>query len=162
MNDVHVRRANRNDLESICQIEDASFSEPYPRALMARLLRDHPTGFLVAELTSGQVVGYSVCSKKGKLAHLISIGVLREYRRRKIATSLIRALLDQLDLRIRELWLEVNTANQEAVNFYEGFGFRKIMIIENYYSDGSPAMRMRLALDNATNEGAAGTRKRIV
>ena len=58
--------------------------------------------------------------------------------------------------------MEVNTANQEAVNFYEGFGFRKIMIIENYYSDGSPAMRMRLALDNATNEGAAGTRKRIV
>lgn len=161
MNDVHVRRATRNDLESICQIEDDSFSEPYPRALMVRLLRVHPTGFLVAEISSGLVVGYCVCSKEGKLAHLLSIGVLREYRRRKVATSLIQALLAQLGSRIRELWLEVNTANREAVKFYEGFGFRRVMIIENYYSDGSPALRMRLALEEPAEEGAAGTRERI-
>jgi [ribosomal protein S18]-alanine N-acetyltransferase len=161
MNGVHVRQATRNDLESICQIEDTSFSEPYPRALMVRLLRDHPTGFFVAEISSGQTVGYCVCSKKGKLAHLISIGVLQEYRRRKVATSLIRALLVQFGSRIRELWLEVNIANEEAVKFYEGFGFRGVMIIENYYSDGSSALRMRLALDGAAKEGATTTRKRI-
>jgi len=106
-------------------------------------------------------VGYCVCSKEGKLAHLISIGVLREYRRRKVATSLIQALLVQLGSRIRELWLEVNTANQEAVKFYEGFGFRSIMIIENYYSDGSPALRMRLALNEAVKESPPPTRERV-
>jgi ribosomal-protein-alanine N-acetyltransferase len=161
MNDVHVRRATRNDLESICQIEDGSFSEPYPRALMVRLLRDHPRGFFVAEISSGQVVGYCVCSKEGKLAHLLSIGVFREYRRRKVATSLIQTLLAQFGSRIRELWLEVNTTNDEAVKFYQGFGFRRVMMIENYYSDGSPALRMRLALDEAAKEGATATRKRI-
>jgi ribosomal-protein-alanine N-acetyltransferase len=161
MNDVHVRRATTNDLESICQIEDGSFSDPYPKALMVRLLRDHPTGFFVAEISSGQVVGYCVCSKEGKLAHLISIGVLREYRRMKVATSLIQALLVQLGSRIRELWLEVNTANQEAVKFYEGFGFRGVMIIENYYSDGSPALRMRLALNEAVKESPSSTWKRV-
>jgi ribosomal protein S18 acetylase RimI-like enzyme len=57
--------------------------------------------------------------------------------------------------------LEVNTANDEAVKFYEGFGFRRVMVIENYYSDGSPALRMRLALGEAAKEGAAATRKRI-
>jgi len=150
MNGVHVRRATRNDLESIYQIEDSSFSEPYPRALMVRLLREHPGGFFVAEISSGQVVGYCVCSREGKLGHLISIGVLREYRRRKIATTLIQELLVQFGSRIRELWLEVKTADEEAVRFYEGFGFRRVMIIENYYSDGSPALRMRLPLNEAT------------
>ena len=81
---------------------------------------------------------------------MISIGVLREYRRRKIATTLIQELLVQFGSRIRELWLEVKTANEEAVRFYEGFGFRRVMIIENYYSDGSPALRMRLPLNEAT------------
>jgi ribosomal-protein-alanine N-acetyltransferase len=161
MSDVHVRRATKNDLEAICQIEDASFSEPYPRALMVRLLRDHPTGFFVAEIGSGQVVGYCVCSKVGKLAHLLSIGVLQEYRRRKIATSLIQALLDQLSSSIRELWLEVNTANDEAVKFYERLGFNRVMIIENYYSNGSHALRMRLALGETSKEGIAATRKKI-
>ena len=160
MNDVHIRRATRNDLESVCQIENGSFPDPYPRALMVRLLRDHPTGFFVAETSSGQVVGYCVCSKKGKLAHLISIGVLLEYRRRKVATSLIQEMLSQLNSRIRELWLEVNTSNEEAVRFYEGFGFTRVMILENYYSDGSPALRMRLALDSA-KERDTDTRRRI-
>ena len=160
MNGVQVRRATRNDLESICQIEDTSFSEPYPRALMVRLLRDHPTGFFVAEISSGKIVGYCVYSKEGKLAHLLSIGVLQEYRRRKIATSMIQTLLEQLSSRIRELWLEVNTTNDEAVKFYEGLGFNKVMIIENYYSDGSHALRMRLALDETSKEDAAATRKK--
>jgi ribosomal-protein-alanine N-acetyltransferase len=106
------------------------------------------------------VVGYCVCSKKGKLAHLISIGVLLEYRRRKVATSLIQEMLSQLNSRIRELWLEVNTSNEEAVRFYEGFGFTRVMILENYYSDGSPALRMRLALDSA-KERDTDTRRRI-
>jgi len=158
---ANVRRATTHDLESICQIEDGSFSDPYPRALMVRLLRDHPTGFFVAEIGSGQVVGYCVCSKEDKLAHLISIGVLREYRRRKVATSLIEALLVQLGSRIRELWLEVNTANQEAVKFYEGLGFRSVMIIENYYSDGSPALRMRLALNEVVNGSPSSARERV-
>jgi len=161
MTDVHVRRATRNDLGSIRQIEDTSFPDPYPEALMVRLLREHPKGFLVAENDSGKIVGYCVCSASGRLAHVISIGVLREYRRRKVATSLIQALLVQLGSRIRELWLEVNTANQEAVKFYEGFGFRSIMIIENYYSDGSPALRMRLALNEAVKESPPPTRERV-
>ncbi len=161
MNDVHVRRASRYDLESICKIEDSSFSDPYPKALMVRLLREHPKGFLVAEIGSGVVVGYCVCSTQGKLAHLISIGVLQEYRRRKVATSLIQELLVQLGSRIREVWLEVNTGNKEAVKFYEGFGFRGIMIIENYYSDGSPALRMRLALNKPAKESDMVPRKRV-
>ena len=159
MNGVQVRRATRNDLESICQIEDASFSEPYPRALMVRLLRDHPAGFFVAEISSGKIVGYCVYSKEGKLAHLLSIGVLQEYRRRKIATSMIQTLLEQLSSRVRELWLEVNTTNDEAVKFYEGLGFNRVMIIENYYSDGSHALRMRLALDDTSKDVAATQKK---
>lgn len=159
MTDVHVRRATQNDLESICQIEDASFPDPYPRALMVRLLREHPKTFLVAEADSRKVVGYCVCSTAGRLAHLISIGVLREYRRRKVATLLIQESLVQLSPKVREVWLEVNTANEEAVKFYEKFGFKGIMIIDSYYSDGSPALRMRLTLNHAFQEGAAPPRK---
>ena len=57
--------------------------------------------------------------------------------------------------------MEVNTANDEAVKFYEGLGFNRVMIIENYYSDGSHALRMRLVLDEAAKEDVAPTRKKI-
>ena len=55
--------------------------------------------------------------------------------------------------------MEVNTTNDEAVKFYEGLGFNRVMIIENYYSDGSHALRMRLAL-NDTSKDVAATQKK--
>lgn len=48
---------------------------------------------------------------------------------------------------VEELWLEVNLGNTEAIGLYEKFGFTRVMILENYYSDGSAALRMRLSLN---------------
>ncbi len=89
-----------------------------------------------------------MAARDGRFAHLISIAVLREHRRKGVANELLRHLVDYLARhRVDELWLEVNTANKEAIGLYERFGFARMMILENYYSDGAPALRMRLALN---------------
>lgn len=97
---------------------------------------------------SGELVGYCVSSLEGRLAHLISIAVLREHRGIGVATALLQGLIARLERDgVDELWLEVNTGNEEAIILYEKFGFTRTMILENYYSDGSPALRMRLSLN---------------
>ena len=142
-----VRPANKNDVPLICTIEDGSFSDPYPRSLIERLQREYSRGFLVVENNSGELVGYCVASENGAFAHLISIGVLDQYRRRGVGTILLRALLERLNEQlVDEIWLEVNVGNDGAIKFYERFGFLRVMIIENYYSDGSHALRMRLPM----------------
>ena len=104
-------------------------------------------GFLVAEEAPDKLVGYCVSSIEGRMAHLISIAVLTESRRKGVATSLVRDLIEYLEARrVDELWLEVKQENKEAIKLYEKFGFAKVMILENYYSDGSPALRMRMSL----------------
>lgn len=103
--------------------------------------------FLVAEEASDKLVGYCVSSLEGRMAHLISIAVLTKSRRKGVATSLVRDLIEYLEARrVDELWLEVKQGNKEAIKLYEKFGFAKVMILENYYSDGSPALRMRMSL----------------
>jgi ribosomal-protein-alanine N-acetyltransferase len=159
LNNLHIRLATRSDLEAICGIEEDSFSDPYPQLLLSRLLREHTNRFLVAEVSSRKLVGYCVCSKDGALAHLVSIGVLREYRKRGVGSALIQTLLAEIGPRVRELWLEVNAANEEAIRFYEGFDFRKVMIIENYYADGAAALRMRLPLDRKVESHASSSRR---
>lgn len=159
LNAVRTRLATKGDLEAICHIEDGSFSDPYPQSLMTKLLREYSKSFFVAEASSGKLVGYCVCSHEGRFAHLISIGVLREYRRSGVGSSLIETLLAHLSSRIRELWLEVNTGNQDAVRLYEGLGFSRVMILENYYADGSPALRMRLSVHEHVEERAAASRR---
>ena len=142
-----VRTATANDLPLISTIEADSFTDPYPPALMERLQRDNPENFLVAENNSSKVVGYCVASEKRPFAHLISIGVLREYRRKGVGVVLLETLLAWLNQRrVQELWLEVKAGNGAAMKLYEHFGFEIVQRIENYYSDGSPAIRMRLLM----------------
>lgn len=156
-----VRTATKSDLPLICVIEDGSFPDPYPPALMERLQHDYSDSFFVVENASGKLVGYCVASDRGGVAHLISIGVLREHRRKGAGAALLKTLLEWSKVRrVDELWLEVNAENGDAIKFYEQFGFGKIMVLENYYADGSPALRMRLRMKNDAREGPGRGRGR--
>ena len=142
-----VRKATKTDLSSICVIEDDSFPDPYPPALIERLQSEHAESFFVVENAKRKVVGYCVASANARMAHLISIGVLRAHQRRGAGEALLGTLIDWLKERnFAELWLEVNAGNSDAIRFYEQFGFEKVMMLENYYSDGSRALRMRLRM----------------
>jgi ribosomal-protein-alanine N-acetyltransferase len=128
---------------------------------MARLQRTHSESFFVAENNSSELVGYCVASEKERFAHLISIGVLREHRRKGVGAALLKTLLAWLNDRpVDELWLEVNTGNKAAITFYERFGFARVMTIENYYADGSPAARMMLSMREHAERLEASTRGR--
>jgi len=133
-------------MRAIWQIEDSSFTDPYPHNLLAKLLREYPDTFFVAETSAGTIVGYCVAAQQENWAHLISIGVLPEYRRRRIGTALIHALLGTLAPEVGELRLEVKQGNAEAIKLYEDLGFRPVNLIENYYEDGSSAVKTRLNL----------------
>ncbi len=142
-----IRTALPADLQAVFLIEDDSFPSPYPPELFKKLLQEHGDSFFIAKI-SDQLVGYCLAARDGKFAHLISIAVLREHRRKGVANELLRHLVEYLARhRVDELWLEVNTANNEAIGLYERLGFARMMILENYYSDGAPALRMRLALN---------------
>lgn len=137
-------------MDAICLIEDDAFPSPerFPPSLFKSLLQEHANSFLVAEEASGKHVGYCVSALEGSNAHLISIAVLREHRRRGVGSTLLQNLMARLEHRgVDELWLEVNTGNEGAITLYEKIGFARMMILENYYSDGSPALRMRLSLN---------------
>jgi len=151
LNPIRIRLAKPADLYAIYHIEESSFSEPYPHSLLSKLLRDFPNSYLVAEIDRGTIVGYCVASDDGDFAHLISIGVLLKYRRRGVGTALIQELLEKLRLRVRELRLEVNQRNAEAIKLYEDLGFKRTSVIENYYADGSPAVKMELTI-HATSD----------
>jgi ribosomal-protein-alanine N-acetyltransferase len=143
---LRIRPASATDLQAICLIEDHSFSDPYPRYLLKRLLDEIRNIFLVAENRKGALVGYCVSSIEERLAHLISIAVLTEGRRKGVATALLKNLIEYLEAhRVEELWLEVKQGNKEAIKLYEKFDFASMMILENYYSDGSAALRMRMS-----------------
>jgi ribosomal-protein-alanine N-acetyltransferase len=157
---LRIKTATESDLPNIVLIENSSFDQPYPFDLLKKLLQEYGDSFLVAE-ESGKLVGYCSASMKGGSAHLISIGVLMEYRRRGVGGSLLKHLIRILRKgSVDELWLEVKSENKEAVGLYEKFGFERMNTVEDYYSDGSAALRMRLGLDKHFPTTKGGRRRR--
>jgi len=91
--------------------------------------------------------------------YIMTINVLPAYRRRGIATTLLRYVLDQARKEtsppITYVYLHVQTSNLEAKAFYISHGFVETGIIEGYYKRIEPpdCFVLQLKLDkNDTKE----------
>jgi ribosomal-protein-alanine N-acetyltransferase len=76
-------------------------------------------------------------AKKG---HIISVAVMADFRRMKIASSLVERVLGALSaLGAKECYLEVRINNEAAIALYKKIGFGIANTVRRYYYDGSDA-----------------------
>src|SRR5947209_20591223 len=129
----------QEDLASVFELEQLSFTDPYPWWLLAELARKNPTTFLVAKLKD-RVVGYAIIDGSDYY-HLVSIAVHPDFRRAGVATGLLQALEERLTDR-GTVRLEVRESNDAAIKFYLKHGFEKRDIVPAYYADGEAAITM--------------------
>jgi len=138
-----VRKAEEKDLSEVYNIELSSFDQPYPPQLL--YLYYHLSGdlFLVAE-NAGRVVGYVIgIMGKDKAAHVISLAVHPDFRRRGIGKELLQKLLEALLERgATHVRLEVENSNEAALALYQKLGFRIMGLLRDYYGSGRHAYIM--------------------
>ncbi len=137
---LEIRPVLSNDIESISQLEECCFNDPYPPYFLSQLAEANPDTFLVA-ISEGKILGYAVVDHWADHDHLISIAVHPERRRRGIAQQLISSLGLRL-LSGRPIRLEVRKNNQAAIGFYVKNGFTEVGVQEGYYRDGEDALIM--------------------
>lgn len=71
--------------------------------------------------------------------YIMTLGVLAPYRGLGIGTMLLNHVLDLCSTQnISEIYLHVQTNNEEAINFYKKFGFEITETIKNYYTNITP------------------------
>eukprot|EP00252_Welwitschia_mirabilis_P021471 TRINITY_DN5519_c0_g1_i2.p1 TRINITY_DN5519_c0_g1~~TRINITY_DN5519_c0_g1_i2.p1 ORF type:complete len:163 (+),score=17.49 TRINITY_DN5519_c0_g1_i2:117-605(+) len=76
----------------------------------------------------------------GVRIYIMTLGVLAPYRGLGIGSKLLKHCLDLgfQDPSIVEIYLHVQTNNEEAISFYQKFGFEIKETIKNYYSNIDP------------------------
>ena len=146
-----IRRFEPTDLKQVMEINRICLPENYSSGFFMSIFERFPETFVVAE--DGDVVGYAMCrvehrfgyrlfggTKKG---HLISIAVLPNFRRRGIASTLMRDVMKSLvGYSCGDLFLEVRVSNVGAVRLYKKLGFTVERKIRHYYADGEDAYVM--------------------
>jgi ribosomal protein S18 acetylase RimI-like enzyme len=78
-------------------------------------------------------------SKKGRVVYIMTITVLKAYRRYGIGTQLLnKAIEDCKREDVKRIYLHVLCSNESAIEFYLKAGFSIKEKLENYYTDLDP------------------------
>ena len=133
---VELRRLEQHDLDTVEEIERASYPTPWSRSMFAAELRKPSSIALGAYLEEGELVGYAFVSRYVDAWHVMNVAVSPTYRRRGIASTLLERLFEVTasDPR-RGYTLEVRVSNAEAIRLYERLGFESRGIRRGYYTD---------------------------
>ena len=131
-----IRRATPADLGEIAAIENASFTDPWSRAMLASDLTKE-NGFFLVAAADGAVCGYAdgedICGD----FYVNNIAVAQAFRQRHIAETLLRSLIGTArERQCGFVTLEVRAGNLPAQRLYEKCGFSMVGRRPDYY--GSP------------------------
>lgn len=133
---VELRRLEPRDLEAVEEIERASYPTPWSRAMFVAELRKPGSLALGAFAVGGELVGYAFVSRYVDAWHVMNVAVADAFRRRGIATALLRRLFEVTGSDPqRGYTLEVRVSNTDAIRLYERLGFEAKGIRRGYYTD---------------------------
>ena len=144
----HLREYRPADFAPICNIDRVCFPEGIaytPEEIACGLLQRG--AFAIVAEVRGQVIAFILAyGRKRNLGHIITIDVLPEFRSMGIGKELMAAAEQRLrKTGVGRVVLEVSVDNQNAIRFYESFGYVKKRTLLRYYADGGDAYLMEKA-----------------
>ena len=137
---VLIEPATADVLDEVLAIEQACFSAPWTRKMLAAELSGNQfANFLIAKCPdplSGSLAlaGYFCFWVVFEEVRLMNLAVLAPFRRRGVATSLVCAALETgINRGATRAMLEVRESNHEAQTLYRRLGFRQTAKRARYY-----------------------------
>ncbi len=134
---------NEKHIDGMVEIEKQCFDSGFAQKTFEKELESKFAIYVVAE-DDEKVLGYAglwdVCGE----ADIINVGVHKDFRRRKIAYSMIEKLIEICRERnVSVINLEVRTSNIAARELYKKLGFSEFGIRKKYYDGKEDAVLMR-------------------
>jgi ribosomal-protein-alanine N-acetyltransferase len=122
--------------------------ENYTKHTFTYLLNEPNTLSYKIVTADDEIVGFVfVMINANGAAHLTTIGVAPEHRRRHLAARLLEHMDNALRKReITTVMLEVRVSNVAAQNLYRRLGYNVVQRIANYYSNGEDCFLMMKSL----------------
>jgi ribosomal-protein-alanine N-acetyltransferase len=152
-----LRPFHPDDLSSVIEINRVCLPENYSPYFFLEVYKSCPEAFIVAE-KERKVAGYIMCRlefgfsdvrrfRMVRKGHVVSVAVMPDFRRQGIGKELVLAAMKALELHgAEECFLEVRTANEDAVRLYKNMGFETSRVATHYYHDGADAYVMSIKL----------------
>lgn len=138
---ISISRAENNDIPNIIKIALELNLSFWSKADYELELTNKDGIFLVAkekinEQTIGFMVARLIMPSTNHFAEIYNIGVTLQFQRNSVGKHLISELLILCHKRgISEIWLEVRSLNNSALEFYKSIGFIVSDKRKNFYNN---------------------------
>jgi ribosomal-protein-alanine N-acetyltransferase len=133
---VLIRKMTLDDVPAVVDLDQRSFSLPWPERSFRFELTDNPASRCWVSELDGKVVGMIVIWLIADEAHVATLATHPDFRRRGIARSLLSyALRHLIEEGARSSFLEVRESNLAAQAMYRKFGYEQTGRRPRYYRD---------------------------
>ena len=137
-----VRAMTTADIAAVAELEVVAFRDPWPPSFFFEELAAPARDYVVVEEVGG-IVAYGGSMVIDGDAHIMTIAVRAEARRRRLGTRVLAALIEAaIERGAEHLTLEVRPSNAAAIALYRQFGFVAAGSRPGYYQDGEDAIVM--------------------
>ena len=124
------------DLDSIMEIEHASFPIPWSKNLMGQEIAGRDWSRVAVATIEERIVGFMVYWIVVTEVHLLNFAVHPTRRRHRVGKTMLHYLLKTMsDKNLSSIILGVRVSNTIAQRLYRSFGFTPISRRAKYYSD---------------------------
>jgi len=143
--EVIIRKMNQDDLLTVIQIENRSFSDPWTYESFLNEITNSLSHYIIIELND-EIIGYAGSWIYLDEIHITNISVETSKRNLGFGKILLSALLNEAAGRnVLKAFLEVRKSNTNAIKLYERFGFIRIFERKKYYKNNEDAVVMLLS-----------------
>jgi len=128
-----IRQMEEADLDQVCEIECAMFTDPWSRrGFLDCLQLDYVITFVITK--GEQIAGYGCLYLVLDEGDIMNIAIDAGFQGKGLGGRLLDALLDAGKLKgAKTFFLEVRKHNTPAINLYTSRGFSQIAVRKNFY-----------------------------
>jgi len=146
---MKIKEVKLQDLKTIFKLEQKIFGKnAFSKETIKKLIGNNDfflkidKGRLKKSLTGFVIV---IKDRKDR-ANIINFLIDTKYQNLGIGTLLLRKIIEEIkkSKEVRNIILNVNVNNQNAIKLYKSHGFKKIKEINNYYNSGESSFLMEL------------------
>ncbi len=133
MLDYAIRPMEIGDTKKLAELDKLCFAMSWSEQAFCDEVENKLASYFVA-VVDNEIVGYIGYWRVVDEGHITNIAVSPNYRRRKIASTLLEKIIKSaFNEGLVLLTLEVRKSNLPARNLYEGYGFVPLGERKNYY-----------------------------
>lgn len=136
---IFIKKMTADDIDGVIAIESSAYGEHHwSKESFLNEIGNELARYYVLYTENGDLAGYAGCWHILEEAHITTIAISPNYRRRKFGEALLKRIVDDCYLeKIKYITLEVRVSNDAAINLYSKYGFTSFGTRKGYYQNNN-------------------------